>query len=49
MSDATLYEVQAAFNQKKITHGGHGHRLTSKWVGKNTKKWLQWFKGQNLF
>ena len=49
MSDATLYEVQAAVNQKKITHGGHGPRLISKWVGKNTKNGYNGLRNKTCF
>ena len=49
MSDATLYEVQAAVNQKKITHGGHGPRLISKWVGKNTKNGYNGLRDKTCF
>ena len=34
---------------KKITHGGHGPRLTSKWVGKNTKNGYNGLRDKTCF
>ena len=34
---------------KKITHGGHGPRLISKWVGKNTKNGYNGLRDKTCF